>query len=159
MIIMIIKMKPENYFGVNIEKILEEGTCLYTEKELEECKKRIFMSESNEQIKLINWAKKQRERCPEIRWLHHIPNGGDRDIRVASKLKLEGVESGVFDLFLPVPRWKKHGLYIEMKYGNNKLSEKQEEFKNFVIKQGYATATCYNAERGIMILKKYLGLK
>ena len=35
----------------------------------------------------------QREVCKLIRWLHHIANGGLRNIAVASKLKLEGVES------------------------------------------------------------------
>jgi len=150
-------MPPENYFGVNLEEAYKKRTTLYSEQEMVEAINRV--SESKEQIKLVNWAKKQRERCLELRWLHHIPNGGDRNIRVASKLKLEGVESGVFDLFLPVARWKKHGLYIEMKYGNNKLSKKQQEFKQFVIEQGYATAICYNSEQGIKCLKKYLGLK
>lgn len=116
------------------------------------------MSESKEQIKVIQWAKRQREICPEIRWLHHIPNGGARHIAVASKLKLEGVESGVFDLFLPVSRFSKHGLYIEMKFGNNKLSKNQKEFKAFVIKQGYATGEAWTATEAINILKKYLKL-
>ena len=153
------KLKPERYFGANIEIMFEKDTCLYTKEELEECKKRISMSESKEQIKVIQWAKRQREKYPEIRWLHHIPNGGLRNINVASKLKLEGVESGVFDLFLPVQKWKKNGLYIEMKVGKNKLTDKQIEFKQFVIGQNYATAVCYSAEEGIRILKKYLGIK
>ncbi len=109
------------------------------------------MSESKEQIKVIQWAKRQRKTCPNIRWLHAIPNGGARHIAVATKLKLEGVESGVLDLFLPVysQRWKKNGLYIEMKSGKNKLSKTQEEFKYFVITQGFATAVCYNSEEAI----------
>ena len=116
------------------------------------------MSESSEQIKLVQWGKQQREVCKLIRWLHHIANGGLRNIAVASKLKLEGVESGVFDLFLPVARWKKHGLYIEMKYGSGKLSEKQIEFRDFVIEQGYATAVCYSAEEAKKVIKRYLGI-
>lgn len=114
------------------------------------------MSESDEQIKAIQWAKRQRKDHPEIRWLHHIPNGGKRGIRTAMKLKLEGVEAGVHDLFLPVARWKKHGLYIEVKYGKGKLTDLQKEFKAFLIEQGYATATCYTGEEIIKVLKKYL---
>lgn len=116
------------------------------------------MSESAIQIKAVQWAKRQRYRCPEIRWLHHIPNGGKRGKATAGKLKLEGVEAGVHDLFLPVPRWGKHGLYIEVKWGKNKLSPKQKEFKTFVMAQGYATATCYTAEEIIRVLKKYLSI-
>lgn len=116
------------------------------------------MSESQEQIKAVQWAKRQRKICPEIRWLHHIPNGGKRGKQTAAKLKLEGVEAGVHDLFLPVARWGKHGLYIEVKFGKNKLSGLQEEFKTFVIGQGYATATCYSASQIIAVLKKYLSI-
>ena len=116
------------------------------------------MTESQEQIKAVQWAKRQRKKCPDIRWLHHIPNGGKRGIQTAMKLKLEGVEAGVHDLFLPVARWKRNGLYIEVKFGNNKLSSLQEEFKAFVISQGYATATCYSGDQIIKVLKKYLGI-
>jgi len=116
------------------------------------------VSESDIQIEAVKWAKRQRKRHPELRWLHHIPNGGKRGIRTAVKLKLEGVEAGVHDLFLPVARWNKHGLYIEVKFGKNKLTKLQKEFKAFVITQGYATATCYTADEIISTLKKYLGI-
>lgn len=46
----------------------------------------------------------------ELRWLHHIPNGGSRGdseksrmIRGA-KLKAEGVKDGVLDIYLPAPK-------------------------------------------------------
>ncbi len=115
-------------------------------------------TESQEQIKVIQWAKRQRKDHPEIRWLHHIPNGGARHITVASKLKLEGVESGVFDLFLPVARWDKHGLYIEMKRKYGKLSKNQEQFAKDMNNEGYAMAVVYDAEEGINYLKRYLGI-
>lgn len=40
---------------------------------------------------------------PELRWLHAIPNGGQRDKITAGKLKAEGVKKGVLDVFLPLP--------------------------------------------------------
>lgn len=115
-------------------------------------------TESKKQIRVVQWAKRQRETCPEIRWLHHIPNGGNRDIHTGSKLKLEGVESGVFDLFLPVhsKQWNKNGLYLEMKSGKNKLSKNQIEFRSAMIEQCFATAVAYTSEEGIAALKKYL---
>ncbi|MDA3821238.1 MAG: VRR-NUC domain-containing protein [Bacteroidales bacterium] len=115
-------------------------------------------TESKKQIRVIQWAKRQRSTCPEIRWLHHIPNGGARNIAVASKLKLEGVESGVLDLFLPVKRHGNSGLYIEMKNGKSKLSQNQKEFKEFVINQGFAAVTARSSDEGISFLRKYLGI-
>lgn len=56
---------------------------------------------------------------------HAIPNGGDRSMVVASRLKAEGVKPGVWDVFIPVPIWYpsprtldtkwRHGLYLEFK--------------------------------------------
>ena len=75
--------------------------------------------------------------CPELRWLHAIPNGGSRNIAEAKKMKGEGIKSGILDLFLPVARHGFYGFYIELKFKKNTLSSNQEEFKDFVEKQGY----------------------
>ena len=62
------------------------------------------MSEHQEQKALIQWARLNQQRFPELDLLFAIPNGGLRNIRVARKLKSEGVKPGVSDLFLPVAR-------------------------------------------------------
>lgn len=43
-------------------------------------------------------------------------------------LKAAGLKSGVPDICLPVPSNGFHGLYIELKFGANKATEKQEDF-------------------------------
>src|SRR5699024_10256580 len=73
------------------------------------------MTEHDEQVQLIRWAGLARGAYPALRWLHAVPNGGARNIVVARKLKAEGVQRGVPDLCLPVPRGPYHGLYIELK--------------------------------------------
>src|ERR1043166_9911283 len=40
-----------------------------------------------------------------LKWLHAIPNGGERTARTAALLKAEGVRKGGADVFLPVPRY------------------------------------------------------
>src|SRR5699024_826416 len=73
------------------------------------------MTEHDEQVQRIRWAGLARGAYPALRWLHAVPNGGARNIVVARKLKAEGVQRGVPDLCLPVPRGPYHGLYIELK--------------------------------------------
>ncbi|MBO7234094.1 MAG: VRR-NUC domain-containing protein [Paludibacteraceae bacterium] len=59
--------------------------------------------------------------------IYAIPNGGARNVIVASKLKAEGVLSGVPDLHVPVARGGYHSLYIELKNGKKgRLSENQK---------------------------------
>ena len=72
-------------------------------------------SESDEQIALFDWARVMTSQIPELRLLFHIPNGGYRNKITAARMAREGVKAGVPDLFLPVSRYGKHGLFIEMK--------------------------------------------
>ena len=72
-------------------------------------------TEDQEQIALINWARMQEKKYPELRLLFHIPNGGSRGKAEAGRFRAMGVRAGVPDLCLPVPRGGKHGLFVEMK--------------------------------------------
>lgn len=36
-------------------------------------------SEDTEQINVVSWASWQMQKYPELKWLHHIPNGGSRN--------------------------------------------------------------------------------
>ena len=60
--------------------------------------KRTTSSESQEQKALFQWAGLAEQKYPELKLLHHIPNGGIRDIRTAANLKKEGVKRGVPDI-------------------------------------------------------------
>jgi len=102
------------------------------------------MSEHDEQAALIHWKRLNEEYIPELRMLYAIPNGGLRNKRVARKLKAEGVEAGVWDLALDVPRGGYHGLRIEMKYGKNKLTPAQRRWGALYREYGYQTAVCYD---------------
>lgn len=112
-----------------------------------------------------------------LRWVHAIPNGGERHAAVAGKMKAEGVKTGVADIFCPVP--KKHfeqsglnvhenefvycGLYVEMKkperrnHKDGGLSDEQKLFRDFVISQGYAYCVCYTWDEAFKAILNYLG--
>lgn len=128
-------------------------------------------SEASHQVALFAWVALNVKRWPELKWLHHIPNGGSRGddakgraIR-GGQLKAQGVRTGVADIFLPVRRAAWSGLYIEMKKPSEKpkregskggVSEDQAEFGSFVISQGFGWCVCYSWEEAKNILENYL---
>lgn len=110
----------------------------------------------------------------KLELLFTIPNGGARHKAVAGKMKAEGVKSGVWDLFLPVPTYftnpqtrevcnKAHGLFIEMKEPGRRshqwggCTQEQCNFRNAMVAQGYACEVCYTWEEAFDALLKYLG--
>lgn len=116
-------------------------------------------SEDTEQINVMKWARWNVNKYPELKWLHHIPNGGSRNKREAVKLKQMGVKAGVSDICLPYPKGIYCGLYIEMKFGNNRKTEEQKAFLQDMEKAGHFVATCYSAEDAIEVIEKYCELK
>ena len=116
------------------------------------------MSEHDEQSALIDWANLVKNKYPELKWLYANANGGHRHVLTAIKLKREGVKPGVFDLFLPVARGGFHGLYIEMKYGKNELSDAQVEFKHFIFSQNYCNGVFWSWIKAKDFIINYLEL-
>ena len=115
-------------------------------------------SEDTEQINVIQWAEWNINRYPQLKWLHHVPNGGSRNKQEAVKLKQMGVKAGVSDLCLPYPKGIYCGLYIEMKYGNNRQQPTQKEFLADMAAAGHFVVTCYSAEEATGVIEEYLNL-
>lgn len=115
-------------------------------------------TEADEQKALMQWAKWQEGRYSELKLLYHCPNGGTRNKLEAANLKRQGVKAGVPDLFLPVPRSPKHGLFIEMKVGRNKCTDNQKKWIRNLLEQGYEVKVCYSCEEAIQVIKKYLNI-
>jgi hypothetical protein len=47
-------------------------------------------------------------------------------------------------------------LYIEFKFGKNKLTENQVNFSDLIMSKGYAFAVCYNVSDADKVLTEYL---
>ena len=89
--------------------------------------------------------------------LHAIPNGGDRDVRVAKNLKREGVRKGIPDLCFPVPRNGYHGLYIEMKRRKGGRVEKEQRYYIDMLRSlGYKAEICYGCDEAMQVFNEYL---
>lgn len=117
------------------------------------------MTEAQEQRFLFQWAGYAEQQYPELKLLHHIPNGGKRDVRTAANLKKEGVKAGVPDICLPVARGQYHGLYIELKTVKGKVQKNQKEWLNALNSEGYATKVCYGWLEAKEAIEKYLELR
>ena len=115
-------------------------------------------SEDTEQIAVIQWSQYNVNRYPELKWLHHCPNGGSRNRSEAVKFKQMGVKAGVSDLHLPYPKGIYCGLYVEMKFGDNKQQDTQKEFLADMAAAGHFVATCYSAMEAIEVIKDYIEL-
>lgn len=61
------------------------------------------------------------------------------------------------DLCLPVGRGGYFGLYIELKVGRNKTSEKQDEWIEELEKENYKVNVCYGWRNAAEVIKEYLG--
>jgi hypothetical protein len=109
-------------------------------------------AEHDIQVACINWFRYQ---YPKY-LIFAIPNGGQRNVIVASKLKSEGVLSGVPDICIPIANNGFHGLYIEMKAGKNKPTDNQLTIMDKLSNEGYKCELCYSTDEFIKIVTEYL---
>ena len=116
-------------------------------------------SEHDEQVALFEWAALHAGRYPELGLMFAIPNGGKRDPVTAVRLRDEGVKPGVPDVYLPVASQGWHGLFIELKYGRNKTTDKQNEWLDRLMEQGYLAVVCYGWNEAVEVLRDYLGVE
>lgn len=113
-------------------------------------------TEAAHQTAMFAWAALNTHRFPELAYLFAVPNGGTRNKVEAGFLKAQGVRSGVPDIFLPVSRWGKHGLWIELKVGKNRPSENQQEWMAMLARHGYAVVVAYSWIEGTNYITQYL---
>jgi len=121
--------------------------------------RRCIISEHTEQVRLFRiagiWASQGIH--PELELLFAIPNGGWRHKRTAGRLKAEGLKAGVPDTFLAVPRGAFAGLWIEMKYGRNTVTDNQQWWIEKLREQGYRVEICYSCQAALDVILEYLG--
>jgi hypothetical protein len=88
--------------------------------------------------------------------MFHIPNGGTRNVVEAGFLKAAGVRAWVPDIFLPVARWGKHGLWIELKIKDNKPRKNQNEWMEMLRHFGFAVVVAYSWVEASNYITTYL---
>lgn len=89
--------------------------------------------------------------------LFAVPNGGQRNVIVAARMKAEGVRAGVPDLFLAVPAFGYNGLFIELKKPKGgRVSDSQTEFISELSEQGYRVTVCHGFIEAKQAIENYL---
>ncbi len=117
------------------------------------------LSEDQSQMQVIDWCKLQPWKTSFLSdRIHHSPNGGKRTISEAGRFKAMGTKSGFPDLILLIPVAPYHGLFIEMKVSDGKLSEVQKAYHVGLVEEGYKVVTCYSVDEAINQIKIYLSL-
>jgi hypothetical protein len=121
------------------------------------------MSEHADQVALFQWAAHaKRGLHPELRLLFAVPNGGQRSKATAGKLKAEGVQAGVPDICLPVPRGPYAACYIELKRMASpgkpagKETPAQKEWRIALLEAGNYACVCKGWSSARDVLEWYL---
>lgn len=101
-------------------------------------------TEHAEQVSLVQWLDATH---PGLLYFA-IPNGGNRNIVTATKLKAEGVKAGVPDLFFPSLR-----LFIELKRTKGgKVSPAQRDMATRLESCGYRVVVCKGAREAVDVI-------
>lgn len=96
--------------------------------------------ESKLQSTCVRWFKYQ---YPQY-VIFAIPNGGSRNPIEAKRLQREGVLAGVADLIVLADN---KTLFIEMKHGKGKQSDKQKDFQKQIQKLGFSYFICNSFDK------------
>ena len=115
----------------------------------------VEVSEAAEQRVVMEWARMSQGKYPDLELLYHIPNVRSNKIQ-RFQLAKQGVKAGIPDLCLPVARGGWHGLYIEMKTSDGRVSPAQKQVMEQLHQQGYAVQLCRSADEAIRVLEVYL---
>lgn len=116
-------------------------------------KKKIYFEQS-EQIAFFDFLKLAYKKYLDV--CFSIPNEGKRtDIQLFVMCKA-GLTPGIPDVFCAIPTKKYSGLFIEFKYGKNKLTPAQEKMIPLLQAMGYQCSICYSAEEAINVFIEYV---
>lgn len=113
-----------------------------------------MVREWQEQEALLEWLSYQYQHL--LNYTIKIQNEGKYSFYVGRRLNAQGRLKGASDLFIAYPNKKYHGLFIEMKTKNGKLSESQRQFIDRMNAIGYKATVCYGFDEAIKEINQYM---
>lgn len=113
------------------------------------------VNEETDQVLLVNWILRTfGEDVADC--FHHSPNGGLRDKRTASRLKMMGTRRGVPDLMCFCGRDGYVGLALELKLAGGRVSADQQRWLDRLAAHGWMTNVAYGLDDAQRIVSEYL---
>ena len=114
--------------------------------------------EYDHQCALFAWARLPvvQRQYPGLDLLSSSLNGVHLSDSQAWRAKASGMLAGEFDIRLPVARGGFHGLAIEMKYGANQPTEKQEWYGRRLREEGFLAAVLWSWDEARDLIVRYL---
>lgn len=93
------------------------------------------------QSAFCDWCRLNETRYPALKLAFAVPNAAKRSVRLAARMKAEGLRAGVPDWILPVPAqnypYGYIGLAIELKAHRTKISPAQSEYMAMLKSYGW----------------------
>jgi len=112
----------------------------------------VRIRERDEQQAVVEWFRlRYRDEL-----IFAIPNGGSRSPVEAYYMRLGGLLAGAPDLCVPCPKTPWHGLYVEMKAIDGRLSTVQANFINRLNAKGYLAVVCFGFEDAVSKITAYM---
>ncbi|MDT3718457.1 VRR-NUC domain-containing protein [Pseudomonas oryzihabitans] len=115
--------------------------------------------EGKEQAALFRWIDLQYPKDSKL--IYHVPNGGDRHMLTAKKLKAQGVRAGMPDINIDIPRGGWHGMRIEFKATPPRdadVAANQEATLQLLNDQGYLAIVCRGVHDAEEHIRAYMRL-
>lgn len=119
-------------------------------------------TEHSQQVAFFCAVRSLRDDHPCVNFMFAVPNGGERNIAVATRLVAEGVKKGCPDVCLPFPNGKFHSLYLEFKRPGSdgkaagRLSKDQIVYHEYLISQNFAVYVVFDYRQAMDRLLEYL---
>ena len=105
------------------------------------------------QVACVRWFRMQH---PSV-LIFAIPNGGQRNVITAKRLKDEGVVAGVADLFIVYAnKFGYNGLFVEMKTDKGRQTESQKEFERYCVTHNYKYEVCRSFDEFVKVCNEYV---
>ena len=86
-------------------------------------------------------------------------NNNELRIKLYNKFKAEGLLEGAPDMFLAVGNYLYNGLFIEFKYGNDRLRKKQVNVIKSLEAGNYRCVIVRSLDEFMEVIKEYLSIR
>lgn len=114
------------------------------------------MNEREEQKAIFSWAKALEGKYPELKLLFHVANERKCTPSQGAEFKAMGVKRGVPDIWLPIPKNGYHGLVLELKTRNGKVSIEQRSWIEALNDEGYMALVVWGFEMAVSAIENYM---